>query len=120
MVDSDPPHGPPSAFPETWTVKEVVADLKTDIVGHLNKQDLVLNDIRTAVDSKADKSDLVELAAEVRLHAQADAKGFEDHGQRIQTLEESRAFRTKAWIVVGSAAGTVAIIVGAVLAILFH
>ena len=113
MVASDPQHGPPSAFPETWTVKEVVADLKSDLVDHLNKQDAVLIDIRTAVDSKADKSDLVELAAEVRLHAVADAKGFDDHGRRIQTLEESRKFRNRSWAVAGSVAGIIAVIVAA-------
>ena len=36
--------------PETWSVKEVVADLKADLIGHLDKQDVTLSDISHKVE----------------------------------------------------------------------
>ena len=120
MVESDPTHPPASEFPDTWTVKEVVADLKTDIVGHLNKQDGMLVEIDRKVDGKADKADLVNLATEVRV-------GFDDHGKRITKLEEhrldteaSKRFRTRAWAVAGTIGGILAIIAGSLIAAYVH
>lgn len=96
---------------ETWTTKEVIADLKADLVGHLNKQDSTLAEISTKVDSKADKSDLMLLSQKI-----------DTHGVRITTLEEhrlevesSKRFRNRVWAVVGSAAGVAAIIIGALI-----
>ena len=101
---------PDPILPETWTVKEVVADLKADLVGHLNKQDIILTGIDRKVDSKADKADLASLASEVRA-------GFDDHGHRITTLEDhklemeaQRKTHSRIWAAIGTVAGIAAIL----------
>jgi len=100
---------------ESWSTKEVVADMKSDLVAHLNKQDAVLGSIDRKVDAKADKADLVNLTTEVRI-------GFDGHGNRLTVLEEhrletlaSKKFRNRAWAVAGTAAGVAAIIIGALI-----
>ncbi len=109
--DPESTSAPLPLVPDTWTVKEVVADLKADLIEHLNKQDGVLTEIDRKVDSKADKADLTALGAK-----------FDNHGNRITSLEEHRAndlaskrFRTRVWAVVGSVAGTSAVIVAALI-----
>ena len=112
-VDDD---APLSLLPDTWTVKEVVADLKSDIITHLNKQDSVLTEIDRKVDGKADKADLIALGVKI-----------DGHGNRISSLEEhrtevesSKKFRNRVWAVVGSVAGIAAIIIGSLIGAHFH
>ena len=102
---------PVPVIDDRWSVKEVVADLKHDIVAHLDKQDVTLADIRNDVSGKADKADVVSLGAKI-----------DGHAQRITTLEEHRAddlsskrFRTRVWAVIGSVSGIAAIIVGSLI-----
>ncbi len=110
-VDQNQPH-PPVFLPDTWTVKEVVADLKADLVDHLDRQDDTLAEISTKVDSKADKADLVVLGVKI-----------DGHGQRITVLEghkldldASARFRKRVWYVVGTVAGILAIVAGSLIA----
>jgi hypothetical protein len=56
----------PDLLPDSWSTKEVVADLKHDILGRFDKQDATLQDIARSVDGKADKADVQVLAAEHR------------------------------------------------------
>ena len=107
---------PASELPDTWTVKEVVADLKSDLVTHLNNQDKALNEIAISINGKADKSDVVALGVKL-----------DGHGNRITSLEEHRAelesgkkFRNRVWAVVGSVAGIAAIIIGSLIGAHFH
>ena len=109
------PRPPASEVHETWTVKEVVADLKSDLVSHLNQQDGKLDDIDLKLDGKADKTDVVSLATEFRT-------GHEDHSKRLTVLEQhrlddlsSRRTRNRVWAVCGSIAGVAAIIIGALI-----
>lgn len=103
-------------LPDTWTVKEVVADLKSDLVGHLTVQDGMLREIDRKVDSKADKADLLALGIKI-----------DGHGSRITALEEhrldtvaSKRFRNRAWTVAGSIAGVLAILGGALIGAFVH
>ena len=107
---------PASVLPDTWTVKEVVADLKSDLVTHLNNQDKALQEIAVSINGKADKSDVVALGVKI-----------DAHGQRITSLEEHRAdldsnkkFRNRAWAAVGTVAGIAAIIIGSLIAAHVH
>lgn len=107
---------PMSEMPDTWTVKEVVADLKSDLVGHLNRQDDALVKIASSIDNKADKSDVVALGVKI-----------DGHGSRIASLEEhrtevesSKRFRNRAWAAVGTVAGIAAIIIGSLIGAHFH
>lgn len=107
---------PDSLFPESWSVKEVVADLKQDLVGHLDKQDAVLHEISAKVDSKADKTDVVLLGAKI-----------DGHAERITTLEQHRAetlaatqFRHRVWAVIGTVGGILAILAGSLIAAFVH
>lgn len=43
---------------DTWTAKEVFADLKTDLMGRLDKQDVVLDHIERRLDNTATKEDI--------------------------------------------------------------
>lgn len=63
----------------SYTVREV-----------LDEQTTLLRSIDHKVDSKADKSDLVELVHEVK-----------GHGERITTLETWRAWNAKLWAASG-------------------
>ena len=101
---------------ETWTVKEVVSDMKTDLVSHLDKQDLKLDDISLKIDNKADKADVAALAAKI-----------DGHGERITTLEQhrlddlaSKRFRNRVWTVIGSVSGILAILAGSLIAAFVH
>ena len=107
---------PMPILPETWTVKEVVADLKSDLIDHLDKQDNVLREIDRKVDSKADKADLVALGVKI-----------DGHGSRIASLEEhrteqesSKKFRNRAWAVAGTITSISAIIIGSLIGAHFH
>lgn len=75
----------------------------------LGAQTETLVRIETKLDGKADKSDLIAVASEVR-----------DHGQRITSLEEGHRTRRRAW----ATAGYVALIVGgfssAAVALIIH
>jgi hypothetical protein len=83
---------PADLLPDQWTVKEVVADLKTDILGRMDKQDFVLQDISTKVDGKADKADLVALVTKA-----------EGHADRIRDLESWRLSAARNWAALGVA-----------------
>ena len=107
---------PPSAFPETWSVKEVVADLKSDIVTHLNKQDDMLTDISLKVDSKADKADLIPIVTKLDTHGHR-ITALEEHRQDI---EANRRFHNRAWAVAGSVGGLLAIIAAALITAFVH
>ena len=107
---------PEPILPDSWTTKEVIADLKQDLVGHLNKQDVTLGEISSKVDSKADKADLVAIALKI-----------DGHGERITSLENhrlesiaSRQFRNKVWAVVGTVCGILAILAGSLIAAFVH
>lgn len=107
---------PSALLPDSWTTKEVVADLKKDLIDHLDKQDTTLADISHKVDGKADKADLVELGNKL-----------DRQGDRLSTLEQHRVddlagrrFRNRVWSVVGSVAGIAAIIVGAFIGARVH
>lgn len=98
---------PRAILPESWSVKEVVADLKKDLVDHLDKQDTTLGEISRKVDSKADKADLVVLGIKI-----------EGHGERISQLEQHRTEQLAAsqlhrrlWAAVGTVGGIVAILI---------
>lgn len=124
MAEELAPH---SILPESWSVKEVVADLKadlkadqastkTDIVSHLVKQDEMLTAISTKVDGKADKADLLALGTKI-----------DGHGQRITTLEEHRTeelansrFRRRVWAAIASVAGILAVLLGSLIAAHAH
>ena len=118
---SDPEREAPAPLlPDTWTVKEVVADLKQDLVTHLDKQDLALAEISVKVDNKADKADVQALSAKF------DTK-FDSHERRLVTLEDhkidneaSSRFRRRAWAVVGTVAGVLAILGGSLIAVFVH
>jgi hypothetical protein len=88
---------PAPLLPDTWTVKEVVADLKSDIVKHLDRQDTLLREISNKVDSKADRADLIELGHQVQLHGIADAANFKEQSGRIQDLEGWRQSSVRLW-----------------------
>lgn len=120
-------HAPEPILPESWSVKEVVADLKADlkagqtalkadIVEHLDKQDITLGEISTKVDSKADKADLLVLTSKI-----------EGHGTRITTLEQHRLdqlaakqFHNRMWAVVGTIGGILAVLAGSLIAAFVH
>jgi len=107
---------PHAILSDSWSVKEVVADLKADIVGHLDKQDLTLSEISTKVDSKADKADLIAIGFKI-----------DGHGERITTLEQHRLeqvastqFRHRVWAVIGTVGGILAILAGSLIATFVH
>jgi hypothetical protein len=94
----------------------VVADLKADLVKHLDKQDVVLVSIDRRLDSKADKLDLAALGNKL-----------DGHATRLTTLEQHRAddlsarrTRNRIWAAVGSVAGILAIIAGSLIAAFVH
>jgi hypothetical protein len=102
-------------LPDTWTVKEVVADLKSDLVSHLNKQDEVLTAIDRKIEAKADKADVIALGGTLTTH-------IVESGIRLTTLEEHRAsvemsrrFRNRVWAVAGSVATLVVVILAALI-----
>lgn len=91
---------------DSWSAKEVFADLKTDILGHLDKQDAVLGEISSQLGSKADKADVVLLGVKI-----------DGHGERILKLEQhkteqlaSTQLRRRIWTVVGTVGGILAIL----------
>jgi len=113
MAEELAPH---AILPESWSVKEVVADLKKDLIDHLDKQDTTLGEISSKVDTKADKSDLVVLGTKI-----------ESHGTRITTLEQHRLdqivtkqFHNKMWAVMGSIGGILAVLAGSLIAAFIH
>jgi hypothetical protein len=103
---------PESLIPESWTAKEVIADLKRDIVHRFDQQDDVLDDISKKVDGKADKADVVSLGLEMKSLGDRVGKLEEHH------VEETAAaqFRHRVWAAIGSVAGIIAIIVGSIIA----
>jgi hypothetical protein len=122
MTNLDPAPPPGNGVHESWSIKEVFADLKTDFSAHLDKQDatldkqyVALNVIDTKLDSKADRSEVLAMATEFRT-------GHQDHGRRITVLEQHRSddlagrrTRNRIWAAVGSGTGIVAIIVGSLI-----
>lgn len=97
--------------PDTWTTKEVIADLKSDLVDHLNKQDGALADISKKVDTKADKADLFVLSQKI-----------DGQGARITKLEDYRTEETairksrlRLWATAGAAAGIAATLAGSLI-----
>ena len=113
MAEELAPH---AILPESWSVKEVVADLKKDIITHLDKQDTTLGEISTKVDGKADKADVLLLGTKM-----------DSHGQRITVLEQHRLdqlaakqFRNRLWAVVGTVGGILAVIAGSLIAAYVH
>ena len=115
-MSNDAPH---AILPDTWTVKEVVADLKQDILQHLNKQDDMLAEIDRKVDSKADKSDLQALSGELKSHIASDDRRLTILEEHKVANESSARFRKRAWYVVASVASILAIIGGSLIAA-FH
>lgn len=68
---------------ETYTVKEVIADLKGDLVGRFDKVDTRLESIDRRVDTTATKEDVREVSQRV--------DGLERaHDLRISSLEDWR------------------------------
>ena len=111
---------PEPLLPDTWTVKEVVADLKADLVSHLDRQDSTLAEISTKVDSKADRADVQALSIKFE-------NKFDGHERRLITLEDhkidneaSSKFRRRAWTVVGTVVGVFAILGGSLIAAFVH
>lgn len=102
--------------PETWSVKEVVADLKADLIGHLDKQDVTLSDISHKVDGKADKADVATLGAKIDGHA-ARIGSLEDH--RKEQIAATQ-FRHRVWAVIGTVGGILAILAGSLIAAFVH
>lgn len=105
---------------DTWTTKEVFTDLKSDIMGRFDKQDVALVDIRHELSNTATKDDLRQV------HRRID--GIErDHGGRITALEVHhgdetavRSHKRRVWAVAGTVAGIAAIIGGSLLGALVH
>lgn len=113
MAEELAPH---AILPESWSVKEVVADLKKDLLAHLDRQDVALSEISLKVDSKADKADLVLLGVKI-----------DGHSQRISSLEDARGeetanrqFRRRVWAAVATVSGIVAILVSSLIAAHVH
>lgn len=108
------------ATEETYTVKEVISDLKTDLVGRFDKVDHRLESIDRRVDTTATKEDIREV------HQRID--GLEtDHGHRIQKLEDHHSeveavngHKRRLWAVAGAAALIVATVGAALIAALVH
>ena len=101
---------------ESWSVKEVVADLKSDLISHLDKQDSILTEISAKVDSKADRADVVLLGTKI-----------DGHAERITSLENHRTeqlastqFRHRVWAVIGTVGGILAILAGSLIAAFVH
>lgn len=63
----------------SWSPKEVFADLKTDLMGRLDKQDNTLSEISRALNNTATKDDIRAL------HGRVD--GVVD---RVKTIEDAR------------------------------
>ena len=126
----------PAILPDSWSVKEVVADLKADIHKRLDYQDELLHDIATNVAQKADKTDLVGLSAKLDTKAdKTDLVGLTvkrdlqfatidhaltQHDGRIGTLEQHHDTHTRAWYVIGVIATICAILAGSLLAVFLH
>jgi hypothetical protein len=111
---------PTALLPDLWTVKEVIADLKSDLVSHLDKQDVSLVEIVSRLDGKADKADVVNLGAELHAHVQTDERRLsilEDHKINV---EASARFRKHTWTIVGSIITILAILGGSLIAVLVH
>ena len=113
MAEELAPH---AILSDSWSAKEVFADMKADIVSHLDKQDLTLGEIITKVDSKADKADLIAIGLKI-----------DGHGERITTLEQHRLeqvastqFRHRVWAVIGTVGGILAILAGSLIATFVH
>ncbi len=94
-----------------WSPKEVFADLKSDLTSHLNRQDILLQDISHRLDSKADKADMVAIG--VRLDKANER--LDNHDERLDEIDHRTTFRRRAWAVAGSVAGVAAIITGALI-----
>ena len=107
---------PAAQVPESWSVKEVVADLKQDLVNHLDKQDVTLLAIQSAVDTKADKADVILLGSKIEVHGER-ITALENH--RVEQLASTQ-FRHRVWAVIGSVAGVLAILGGSLIAAFVH
>jgi len=121
---------PPALLPETWSVKEVVADLKKDLVEHLDRQDVTLAQIDRKVDTKADKADLVTLT--VRLDKRINdldsntSASLKIHDVAIRTVSEQivervavERARRRVWAAIGTGALVAATLFGGFLYNLF-
>ena len=119
MAEELAPH---SILPDSWSVKEVVADLKADlkadqaatkadIVGHLDKQDVTLGEISAKVDSKADKTDVVLLGVKIDGHAQR-ITSLETH--RAEQLSSSSLHR-RIWAAAGTVGGILAVLIASLI-----
>jgi prophage DNA circulation protein len=96
---------PMPILPETWTVKEVIADFKTVMGDRMDKQDGMLMEIDRKVDSKADKADVQAVVASV-VDLTRRTIVLEQH--KTET-ESARRFRNRAWAIAGSIASVLAL-----------
>jgi len=100
----------------TYTVKEVIQDLKGDLVHRFDKiddrlvaQDDVMSDIKRDIANTATKADVAAV------HKRIDALDG-DLSPRVQRLEDHQVHRGRVWAVVGS----VALIIATVAGVVFH
>lgn len=111
---------PAPADTEGWSVKEYVADLKKDMRGRFDSQDVLLHEINTKMDTKAEKADVAALT--VKRDAQLACIGttLNNHGTRIATLEHHHNTGRRTWAVIGAIAGTLLTVAAIIAAAVIH
>jgi hypothetical protein len=104
---------PDSEVGEQSTVSYTVKEL---LDGHTT----ILRSIDSKLDGKADKADVLEVENRLAQHVAADQirlSALEDHRLAV---EAARHFRNRAWAIVASIAGILAVVGGSLIAALVH